>query len=156
MSTVSSLRKPRDSKTTSSKQIVLREARRLHRAAVSDSPAAALPVLRRLLAAQIVPANTLPNLFRTRSTIQRKHILRALAVEAGYPSWESYSQALPRVDVLQLRRTLQVQSSAPILKLWFASEAEATEFAAKHGGQAIRIANQAVVLPVAQRSAGDV
>lgn len=133
----------------SSTQVVLREAKRLHRAATSDSPSAALPVLRRLLAARAVPAQTLPNLFRARNTVQRKHILHTLAAEAGHRSWEEYSRVLPVLDVQQLRQTFLSERSTASLKHWFASEADAVRFAAQHGGQAVRVRGQAVVLPAA-------
>lgn len=72
-----------------SRDLLLREAKRLHRAAQSDSPAESLPVLRRLLAAEAIPGPTLPAAFRARTQVQRKHVLRALTLEAGYPSWEA-------------------------------------------------------------------
>lgn len=141
------VRAPRASVTSnSSSQIVLREARRLHRCASSDSLADALPVLRRLLAAQAVPGDTLPNLFRNRASVQRKHVLRTLAVEAGYRSWEDYSRALPRIDPQALAQSLGSVRSAANLKLWFTSEVEAVRFASLHGGLAARVGNQAVVL----------
>ena len=76
---------------------MLREAKRLHRAATSDALSEALPVLRRLLAARAVPACPLQALFRDRASLQRKHVLRMLAFEAGHASWEAYSQALAQV-----------------------------------------------------------
>lgn len=139
-------------------QVVLREARRLHRAVASDSPAAALPVLRRLLATRVMPATTLPELFRTRTTVKRKHLLRALAVEAGHASWEDYCRVLPRLDARQVAQAFQLERGASTLKLWFASLAEARKFVADHGGRAVRIGRQAVVLPeapLADRGAED-
>lgn len=135
--------------TSLSTQFVLREAKRLHRAAASDSPMTSLPVLRRLLAAGAVPALTLPQLHRARDTIQRKHVLRALAVEAGHASWEAYSRELPFLDAQELQQATRLAHGAADLKLWFASEAEAVQFAAEHGGQPVRIGKQAVVLPAA-------
>lgn len=141
-----STRQPR-APTASSTLLVLREARRLHRAAASDSPSISLPVLRRVLAAGAAPTRTLPNLFRARNTVQRKHVLRTLAVEAGYGSWEEYARALPLLDMQQLQLALHAERGASRLKLWFASEAEAAQFASEHGGQAVRVGKQAVVLP---------
>lgn len=132
--------------SNSSPQIVLREAKRLHRVATSDSLADALPVLRRLMAAQAVPGDTLPRLFRSRAIIQRKHVLRTLAVEAGYKSWEDYSRALPSINPQTLAQSLLSVHSAANLKRWFTSEVEAVRFASVHGGLAARVGNQAVVL----------
>lgn len=127
--------------------VVLREARRLHRAAASDARSVALPVLRRLVATQAVPFVALPALFRARATVQRKHVLRALAVEAGHPHWDAYREALASVDASTVRRAFDLERGASTLKLWFASEADAIRFAAVHGGQAVRVAAHAVVLP---------
>lgn len=134
----------------SSTALVLREARRLHRAAASDSPSVSLPVLRRILAAAAVPAQSLPALFRARDTVQRKHVLRTLAVEAGHPSWEAYSRALPLVDVQHLQQALSAEQGTASLKLWFPSEDQARRHAAEQGGHAVRVGRQGVVLPVPQ------
>lgn len=139
--------------TSLSTQLVLREAKRLHRAATADSRWISLPVLRRLLAAGAVPAVTLPNLYRARDTVQRKHVLRALAVEAGYGNWEEYSGALPLLDAQQISRAIFLQRDTPGLKLWFTSEAGAAQFAATHGGHPVRVGRQAVVVPTARLDA---
>ena len=73
---------------------LLRVAKRLHRAAVSSSLAESLPVLRRLLAAQVIRGLTLPQLSQRRSLIQRKHLLHTLAIEAGFLNWDAYRGAL--------------------------------------------------------------
>lgn len=142
-------RQARDS-VDSSTQLVLREAKRLHRAATSDSPSTALPVLRRLLAAAAVPTRTLPRQFVARHTVQRKHLLCTLAREAGYPSWEEYRGALPLLGKEQILRADLLARGASTLKLWFSNEAEATAYAAEHGGHVVRVGQQAVVLPVAE------
>lgn len=148
-----SLSRPGRDPSSPSTEIVLREARRLHRAATSDSPAAALPVLRRLLAARAVPACSLPSLFNLRSTVQRKHVLRTLAVEAGFDSWESYSRALPRIDAALLQQAFEAGRDVSQLRRWFASPALATQYAAKRGGQVVPMGGQAVVLGAAEAAA---
>lgn len=135
---------------SSSTQLVLREAKRLHRAATAISRLISLPVLRRLLAAGAVPALTLPNLYRARNTVQRKHVLRALAIEAGYGSWEEYSRALPLLDAQQISQAFLLERDTPGLKLWFTSEAGAAQFASAYGGHPVRVGRQAVVMPTAQ------
>ncbi|MBL8346893.1 MAG: hypothetical protein JNN03_15745 [Rubrivivax sp.] len=149
-----SLSQPPRARQISSTQLVLREAKRLHRAATTNSPAEALPVLRRLLAASVVTAATLPSLFRARATVQRKHVLQALAREAGYRCWEDYRRELPLLDPEQVRQVASLQRGTSTLKLWFPDEPEAMRFAAEHGGHAVRIGRQAVVLPSVQREVG--
>ena len=132
---------------TSPARVVLREARRLHRAALSDALPESLPVLRRVLAAGAVPAFSLPNLFRLRHTVQRKHILRTLAVEAGHATWEAYARVLPSLDAQALEQVFLAQRSPSSLRLWFSTNTEAAEYAQAHGGQAVRVGLQAVVVP---------
>jgi hypothetical protein len=127
-------------------ELVRREAKRLHRAATSDSLAAALPVLRRLLAAGAITETTLPGLFRRRDTVQRKHVLRTLAFEAGSPSWEAYRPTLDHTDVRQLEAFAVVGTGYAKLNLWFSNEPDAARFASQHGGHSVRVGTQAVVL----------
>jgi hypothetical protein len=51
---------------------------------------ATLPVLRRVLASGAIRHDSLPEAFRRRGELQRKHLLRTLAVEAGFESWEAW------------------------------------------------------------------
>ena len=139
----------------SSVQLVLREAKRLHRAAASGPLSEALPILRRLMATRAVTDRSLPGLFRARCTVQRKHVLRALAREAGYASWEDYRRALPHLDISQLEQLASVQRGTAVLKLWFSDTSAARRFAAEQGGQAVRVGVQAVVLPAAPSEAAE-
>ncbi|MBL8459537.1 MAG: hypothetical protein JNM92_09270 [Zoogloea sp.] len=139
----------------SSVQLVLREAKRLHRAAASGPLSEALPILRRLMATRAVTDRSLPGLFRARCTVQRKHVLRALAREAGYASWEDYRHALPHLDISQLEQLASVQRGTAVLKLWFSDTSAARRFAAEQGGQAVRVGVQAVVLPAAPSEAAE-
>jgi len=132
-----------------STQIVLREAKRLHRAATSDSLSSALPVLRRLIAAGAVPVSSLPKLFRLRHTVQRKHVLRTLALEAGHESWEAYRPKIEDLSAQQFESFEVMDRGYANLNLWFASQPEAQQFAAKSGGRVVRVGGQAVVLPKA-------
>ncbi len=133
----------------SSVQLVLREARRLHRAAASGALSEALPILRRLMATRAVTDRSLPGLFRARCTVQRKHVLRALAREAGYASWEDYRHALPHLDVSHLQQLASAHRGTSVLKLWFSDVSAARRFAAEQGGQAVCVGVQAVVLSTA-------
>jgi hypothetical protein len=140
---------------TTSTQVVLREAKRLHRAATSGSLSAALPVLRRILAAGAVPTTTLPNLFGRRDTVQRKHVLRTLAYEAGHMNWEEYRPTLAHADGRQLEQFSVLEKGYANLNLWFSSESEAQRFATQHGGRAVRVGMQAVVLPASEGESRD-
>ena len=124
---------------------LLRVAKRLHRAAVSSSLVESLPVLRRLLAAQVIRGLTLPQLSQRRSSVQRKHVLHALAIEAGFLNWDAYRGALaegPQDPPLPFDVHTR---SAGYPNLWFSSLADAETHTARHGGHAVRHGQQAVV-----------
>jgi hypothetical protein len=126
--------------------LLLREAKKLHRAAISESLADSLPILRRLLGAQVIRDMTLPELSRQRHMVQRKHVLRALAIEAGYSGWEAYRGALIGMgpDTLQPFDVLRRTAGYP--NLWFSSVEAAESYAVEHGGHAVRVGQQAVIL----------
>ncbi|MGE7955353.1 hypothetical protein ACQKQA_01935 [Pseudomonas sp. NPDC089530] len=126
--------------------LVLREAKRLHRGATCGALACALPILRRLLASNSLPGLTLPELYRQRDRVQRKHLLRTLASEAGFASWEAYRQALDELAPEQLQHFELVYRQAGHLNCWFSSATEAREYVASHGGRLLSVGQQAVVL----------
>ncbi len=126
---------------------LLREARRLHRAARSDALTQSLPVLRRLLRSQSVTPGSLPELHRRRHSVQRKHVLRMLAREAGHPGWEAYRHWLERGgDGLPIEHFDIAGRHAGHLNLWFSTPEAARSHAAVHGGRPIRVGDQAVLL----------
>ena len=124
---------------------VLRVAKRLHRAARSSSLAEALPILRRLLAAQVIRGLTLPQLNQRRSSVQRKHVLHALAIEAGFLNWDAYRGALAETPHDPPLPFDVHTGAAGYPNLWFSSLADAEAHAARHGGRAVRHGQQAVV-----------
>ncbi len=130
----------------SAADLVLRIARNLHRAAYSESKVMALPVLRRLLTTATLTAISLPELFRCRDIIQRKHILRMLAVEVGFKCWEDYRHALDTMTADQLAHFDHLRRTASYPNLWFSSYAEAQNYAKENNGKALRVGEQAVVL----------
>lgn len=130
----------------SAADLVLRIARNLHRAAYSESKVIALPVLRRLLATATLTAISLPELFRCRDLIQRKHILRMLAVEVGFKCWEDYRHALDAMTSDQLAHFDHLRRSAGYPNLWFSSYAEAQCYARENNGKLVQVGEQAVVL----------
>ncbi|MEY4749487.1 MAG: hypothetical protein RIQ60_1701 [Pseudomonadota bacterium] len=127
-------------------ELVLREARRLHKAATSGQLATSLPILRRLLASQVLTGISLPELSRQSALVQRKHLLRLLAIEAGHASWEDYRRALDTLCADQLEHFDIAHQGAGHLNLWFSTLAEAQAHAAEQGGRAVRVGQQAVVL----------
>lgn len=127
--------------------LVLRQARRLHRHAQADSLAQALPVLRRLAASGQFPGLSLPELHRRRvDLVRRKHLLRLLAHEAGFDSWEAWRPLLSQAD-FDAADALAIDRTTAVLHLWFADEPSARGWAATHGGRVLRVGRQAVVLP---------
>ena len=131
---------------TQAADLVRALARQLHRAATSDSLRVSLPVLRRLLATHSLRDLSLPQLFQQRAMVRRKHLLRTLAIEAGHPSWEHYSRALPGMTAEQLPHLDVLQASAGYPNLWFSSPAQAQAYALVHGGRVVPVGTQAVVL----------
>lgn len=125
--------------------LVLREAKKLHRAAVSDSLAESLPVLRRLLSAKAIPEMPLPELRQRRDFLQRKHVLRLLALEAGCSSWEEYRAVLSTGSPEQFDQFDILKRAAGYPNVWFSSLKEAELHVSEHGGRAVRFGQQAVV-----------
>lgn len=127
-------------------RIVLAMARRLHKAARSESLAASLPVLRRVLASGALRDMSLPALRRNPGMLQRKHVLRTLAAEAGYSSWEAYRQALGGMTSAELAHFDLIRPAVGYPNLWFSTLDEAAAYALEHGGMAVRVGGQAVVV----------
>jgi hypothetical protein len=131
--------------TQTAADVVLRIARSLHRAAYSDSLSVSLPILRRLLTTLTLTAVSLPELQRHRDVIQRKHILRMLAVEAGFTAWEDYRHALNRMSVDELTHYEYVKGSLGYPNLWFSTYEEAQTCAKEQSSRAVRAGTQALV-----------
>lgn len=130
--------------------LLLREAKKLHRAATSESLSQALPVLRRLIASNTLKGISLPDLRRRQNIVQRKHILHMLAIEAGYSSWEEYRRIIANVSADEIEHFDIVHRKAGYPNIWFSSFAEAREFAALYGGHPLRVGQQAVVFAEVQ------
>lgn len=126
----------------------LREAKRLHRAAQSDSYARSLPILRRLIEQQVFQRMALPELRRSKSLVQRKHILNLLAIEAGFSHWAEFRQALTVLAPEVERHYLLALRHSGYPNHWFSTLAQAEEFAHSHGGYALAYGKQGVVIPV--------
>lgn len=137
---------PQSHNPESAAGIVLRIARNLHRAVNADALAISLPVLRRLLATKTLTEISLPELHRCRDIVQRKHVLRMLAVEAGFNCWEDYRHALDDMNTDQISHFDQLSRSAGYPNLWFSTYEEAQDYAWENNGRVMRIGSQAVVV----------
>jgi hypothetical protein len=127
--------------------VVLRAAKRLHKAATGAAPSQSLPILRRVLATGSLRGLSLPELHKIRTLVRRKHILRTLAIEAGHDSWETYREALATMRVDDLPHFDLVRSQVGYPNLWFTSVAQAQTHATQHGGRVMAVGPQAVVFP---------
>lgn len=137
-----------DSADNQTVTFLLREAKKLHRAATSESNLKALPVLRRLIAASIFRDVSLPELRRQQDMIQRKHLLHLLAIESGYTNWAEYKRAMssnPQKNPAHYSLALQ---GIGYPNLWFSSMTEAEQYTLQHGGHAVAVGKQAVVMTV--------
>jgi hypothetical protein len=130
------------------RQLVLRQARKLHRAATSTSIVFAMPAVRRVHAAGVFPGLALSALYRERATLQRKHFLRALAVEAGFPDWETFRPQLDLMPPEAFEHFKLADEGFAKLNTWFSNEAQAQAFADQHGGRVVKVGAQAVVMPL--------
>ncbi|MDP2571716.1 hypothetical protein Q8W40_05960 [Vibrio penaeicida] len=134
-------------KTNAQIESLLHEARMLHRAAKSGSVSRSLPALRRLHAAGVCYGVSVSGLYQQRETLQRKHFLRMLAIEAGYSSWEKYKPVLLAPPEHATKTRHFDEKCVSTLNLWFSSEQQAQEYAEQHGGDVLKYGHQAVVLP---------
>ncbi|MBI1195371.1 MAG: hypothetical protein GC138_05970 [Gammaproteobacteria bacterium] len=132
---------------------LLREAKKLHKAARSDSLAQALPVLRRLISSNTFRGLSLPDLHRRRAIVQRKHILCMLALEAGYDCWAEYRTAISGLSTDEVVHFDIVRKDMGYPNLWFSSSAEADAYSAEHGGRVVSVGRQAVVIVDARANA---
>ena len=127
-------------------RLVLRAAKKLHRSATSDSRVRSLPVLRRLISSKAFVGVSLIELFRNRQRVQRKHILRMLALEAGFNSWESFRPLLATLSDEELMIISGGCFAFGYPNLWFSSLEEAERFTAQQGGRSYQVGTQAVVI----------
>lgn len=125
---------------------VLHQGRLLHRAAKQGSVASAMPVLRRLYQSGVCYNLSLVELFKARQHIQRKHVLRMLAIEAGYPSWEQYRPVLANMATPLASGLYEQGYSVTRLSHWFSSFELAQDYAKANGGKVVKYGQQAVVI----------
>ncbi len=134
--------------------VVLRQAHKLHHAAQSQSISSALPALRRVHGARVFAGRALSTLYHERQNLRRKHFLRVLAVEAGFPTWEAFRPRLDQMSLHEVEHFKQFDECFAFLNCWFSNEDLAGAFARVHGGRVLRFGAQAlVVAPDARFSA---
>lgn len=135
-----------DNEAATAVDVVLRQARKLHLAAKVGSISRAMPAVRRVYVAGIFPGIALSALYGERQTLQRKHFLRALALEAGYPDWERYRPALEGMQLAAVDHFKVADGGFGTLNSWFSNEQQALACAAQLGGRVFKIGTQAVVV----------
>ena len=138
---------PSHSSSESNTDFLRRHARRMLRDVRSDHPGKALPVLRRMQAAGIAPAARLSEAYRSRASLQLKHMLRMLAAELGYPGWADCKQEIDRRPATVLDRfRVDLGAFGDYNQLWFADAAAAQQWQRENGGYMVAYGTQAVVM----------
>jgi hypothetical protein len=135
------------SSSVSNSDYLREHARRLLRHARDGDTSAAMPVLRRLAAANVTRAGRLADLHATRDGLQLKHLLALLAAELGYASWDDCKVDIDRQPAAAIDRyRLDAGAFNDFEKNWFANEADAREWQRGHGGYIVRYGDQAVAI----------
>jgi hypothetical protein len=131
-----------------STEFLRRHARRLLRLAHGESTSTAMPVLRRLLASNVIrDATTLMQLHEKRAEIQLKHVLNMLAVELGHAGWDACKAVVDRQAPAVIDRyRFDAGAFGDYEKVWFANAAESREWQREHGGYIVEYGDQAVAI----------
>lgn len=125
-----------------------RYARSMLRSAHSDQPSRALPIVRRVFSAGAMISSRVTELYHARATLQLKHMLRTLAAELGYATWDACKRDIDRrpAEVLdRFRLDLGVFNDHE--HIWFADQPSAAAWQREHGGRLLAYGKQAVVMP---------
>lgn len=133
--------------SSSHSDFLRRHARRMLNAAHSDHPSAALPVLRRVHAAGVLPLPRLTDIHRERHTLQLKHMLHTLAKELGYAAWDACKRDIDHrpTEVLD-RFRMDLGEFGDYHRLWFADESAARNWQQENGGRVVVYGSQAAVV----------
>lgn len=140
---------PQEISSTHNTDFLRRCARNMLRDARSSHPSKALPVIRRVHAAGILPIPRLADLYRARVALQLKHVLRTIAAELGYASWEVCKHDVDHLspDVLD-RFRVDLGVFGDYNQIWFSNASAAQEWRNEHGGHVVVYGSQAVVMTV--------
>lgn len=133
----------------SNSDFLRRLAKRLLRNARSTEASKAMPVLRRIIAAKIMPELRVTDLYAVRETLQLKHVLHMLSKELGYSAWELCKMQIDTCAPQILDRyRLDLGMFGDYQKNWFADAATACEWQRQHGGYLIAYGKQSVAILV--------
>lgn len=128
-------------------EFLRRHARRLVRDGRADQPSKALPVLRRVIDAGLMPELAVTDLYNVRETLQLKHILHTLARELGFASWDVCKQEIDRRDTALLDRYRFEQGQfGDFEQNWFPDEPTARVWQQQNGGYIVNYGKQAVAI----------
>ncbi|HYD94988.1 MAG TPA: hypothetical protein VEC01_06655 [Noviherbaspirillum sp.] len=131
----------------SNAEFLRKVARRLLREAHSARPSAAMPVIRRVHRAGVLPVQRVADLYHARAALQLKHMLRMVAIELGYPGWDACKHDIDRRPASALDRfRLDLGAFGDYNQVWFATEAEAQQWQQENGGRIVVYGAQAVVM----------
>lgn len=137
----------RPKQTISNADFLRKVARRLLRDAHSIHASAAMPAIRRVHRAGVLPVQRLTDLYHARETLQLKHMLRTVAVELGYPGWEACKHDIDAQPASVLDRfRLDLGAFGDYNQVWFSNEAEAQQWQKENGGHVVVYGAQAVVM----------
>lgn len=124
-----------------------RYARRLLRHARGAEPCQALPVVRRIIAARVMPELRVTELYAVRASLQLKHVLHMLARESGFASWETCKREVDGIDAAVLDRfRLEIGMFGDFQQNWFADRAMALEWQQQNGGYLVNYGTQTVAI----------
>lgn len=124
---------------------MLQLARKLHRAAQKGPISAAMPAIRRAHAAGMFGVEPLQAVYQRRQSLQRKHFLRTLAVEAGFTDWETYLPTLRGQTLDTVAHLAMPYGTTGSLNHWFSSYEQAHAFASRRGRAALSIGKHVMV-----------
>jgi hypothetical protein len=128
-------------------EFLRRHARRLVRDGRAHQPSKALPVLRRVIDAGLMPELAVTDLYNVRETLQLKHILHTLARELGFASWDACKQEIDHCDTVVLDRYRFEQGKfGDFAQNWFPDEPTARAWQQENGGYIVNYGKQAVAI----------
>jgi hypothetical protein len=106
-----------------------------------------LPILRRIIAARLMPELRITDLYAVRETVQLKHVLHMLAKELEFPAWEICKTRIDGCDAALLDRyRLELGMFGDHQKNWFADAQTALTWQREHGGYLINYGKQVVAV----------
>lgn len=132
---------------SSNTDFLRRYARHMLRDARSDRPSTSLPVIRRIHSAGALPVPRLSDLYHARGSLQLKHMLRTVAAELGYATWDECKRDVDRQAPGVLDRfRVDLGAFRDCNQIWFSNEIAAQQWQKEHGGHMVVYGGQAVVM----------